>query len=316
MSLNTAIAGNDFVQVQPYSISSGTVTSGMYDMRRAKGMGLTRIDMGKLKTIVDKNDANDWGGDVTKQKPDKWWNGVVYVKYPTTTTSRSDNVTPAVNTSGNYWGVQLHNGSTIPMPGFAVSKGIHGTTVATNQPLYIQGHFNADGNSATGAGGAPDNTNEPVAAVAADAVTILSTAWSNANSAKTISNRNASSFTEVSAAILSGIVPSDNANNGVYSGGVENFPRFLESWSGDTFRYRGSMVALYESEIANEPWAAGGGSVYSPPARDWSFNTQFGQGKYPPGTPNTRTFRRVNSQEINKAKWDSDMATLKTVLGI
>ena len=45
---------------------------------------------------------------------------------------------------------------------------------------------------------------------------------------------------------MAGIV--ETANND-YSGGVENFPRFLENWSGSTFTYNGSMVVLYLSQF-------------------------------------------------------------------
>src|SRR6185436_10995830 len=87
------------------------------------------------------------------------------------------------------------------------------------------------------------------AAVLADAVTILSTAWDDLNSAKVLGSRNAGDTT-VNVAIQAGIVPT---GNGYYSGGVENFPRFLESWSGRTFTYNGSMVVMYPSKIATAP---------------------------------------------------------------
>ena len=43
--------------------------------------------------------------------------------------------------------------------------------------------------------------------------------------------------------------------SGYYSGGVENFPRFLEDWSGKTFTYYGSMLELYNSQQGY--WALG-----------------------------------------------------------
>ena len=225
-------------------------------------------------------------------------------------TARAD----GVEVPEDNWGVQLLNGSAIPNPSYAISKGIYGTTIATNNPLYVVGNYNADGNSATGADGASDNANEPPAALVGDAVTILSTAWGNNDSDEALTSRVASAFTEVSAAILTGLVPSDNVNNNTYSGGVENFPRFLDNWSGKTFRYRGSMVALFESEVATQAW--GGGDIYSPPTRDWSFDQKFGTGMYPPGTPNTRTYRRINFRELNKSEWTTEINALKSQFGI
>src|SRR5438477_4381098 len=49
------------------------------------------------------------------------------------------------------------------------------------------------------------------------------------------------SNTTVNAAIISGIVPTAAAGgDGSYSGGAENFPRFLENWSNATLIYYGS----------------------------------------------------------------------------
>ena len=58
-----------------------------------------------------------------------------------------------------------------------------------------------------------------------------------------------------------------------YSGGVENFPRFLEDWTGKSFTYYGSMVELYPSGQATGVW--GSGNVYNPPNRNWYFDTNF-----------------------------------------
>src|SRR5690606_2141787 len=96
-----------------------------------------------------------------------------------------------------------------------------------------------------------------------DSITILSTAWNDSNANKAMSHRTASATT-VNAAFLAGIVPSDGT---YYSGGVENFPRFLENWSGRVFTYNGSMVVMYYSAIATAPW--GGSDVYNAPNRNW-----------------------------------------------
>ena len=69
---------------------------------------------------------------------------------------------------------------------------------------------------------------------------------------------------------------------GNYSGGIENFVRFLEDWSGDTFTYYGSMVELWQSKQGNGVWN-GTGSVYKAPARHWYYETNFGN-TAPPGS--------------------------------
>ena len=73
--------------------------------------------------------------------------------------------------------------------------------------------------------------------------------------------------------------------NGSYGGGLENFPRFLENWSGHTFTYRGSLVSLFESQYAaRRRWSWQ--NYYSPPNRDWQFELRFQDPvNLPPATP-------------------------------
>lgn len=309
---------SNFVNVEMFastgSGSSETVTSGLHDKRQGDDLNMVNINVGALKTIVEKNDSNDWhsGG-----APSDWWNGVVYVEFPekSTTSSRDDNVNPAID----GWGVKITNGKEIPNPTFARSKGIYGTSFATNQQMYIDGHYNADGNPDTGSPTAPDNegtfagSGEAPSALVADAVTFLSTNWNDANSTKSKNSyRQASNFTEVSAAILTGIVPSGKSGSNSYSGGVENFPRFLENWSGKTIRIRGSLVALFESEVATERW--GKSDVYDAPNRNWGFHEKLGEGFYPPGTPSTRTYRGRDYRDLNAEEYQTRVDEITTNL--
>ena len=144
----------------------------------------------------------------------------------------------------------------------------------------------------------------------ADAINVLSSDWDDNDSFTGVGGR-AAQPTEVSAAFLTGNVPSNTTTN-TYSGGVENFPRFLENWSGVDFAYRGSMVALFESEVATGAW--GKGNVYIPPNRNWGFNSLFGSAnrRFPPGTPSTRSFRRVDYHELDQATFAAALATMVT----
>jgi len=176
-------------------------------------------------------------------------------------------------------GVRLVNGAQLPP---------RGLTVATPNPAYIQGHYNVTRDGSTITLGSHNTDNTRPASIIADAVTILSTAWNDANSGLSKNNRIAASTT-VNAAILTGNVPSGTQNR--YSGGVENFPRFLEKWSGKTLTYNGSLVCMFTSKVANAPW--GGSDVYSPPNRDWAFDTNFTDAtKLPPNTPQIRSLIR------------------------
>lgn len=278
----------DFVQVDAFNsttfdaaVDAGTEPNMMWDKRRGTGVGLATIDVGALKDLVEGDDR--WSG----TDAGDFWTGVVYVEFPESSSPGVD----GVRTSVDDWGVMLENGASIP----SRTDTDEGMTLATNNVLYVKGDYNADGNLSTGSPTAPDNNDEPPAAFAADAVTILSNDWLNSRSNSGSKNDRPASDTEVSAAILTGIAPS-NTETDNYSGGVENFPRFLENWSGQTLQYRGSMVALFESEIAWQGWTS---SVYSAPNRDWGFNELFSKGSYPPGTPNNRSFRRVNYRELS-----------------
>jgi hypothetical protein len=82
----------------------------------------------------------------------------------------------------------------------------------------------------------------------------------------------------------------------VYGGGLENFPRFLENWSGVTFRYVGSLVSLFESDHSVGLWGNNinpgfsNGAYYNAPTRDWSFDIRFRDPRLlPPGTPRVGT---------------------------
>jgi hypothetical protein len=175
-------------------------------------------------------------------------------------------------------GVRLINGATLPPLGL---------TVATPDPLYVQGNFNASG----GALGSSDTSSTKPAALIGDSINVLSASWSDANSVKSLSLRTAANTT-VNAAFMAGIV---ETGNGYYSGGVENFPRFLENWSGRTFTYNGSMIVLYYSQHATGPWRGTGNlyNIYNPPNRNWYFDHNFlDPNKLPPLCPSVRAVIR------------------------
>ena len=172
-------------------------------------------------------------------------------------------------------GIRVKNGQALPSLGL---------TVASPNPLYVQGNYNAP---AVYLGTTNTSLTKP-AALIGDSINILSTAWSDGNSGSAMSSRIAADTT-INAAMLGGIVPS---GGGYYSGGVENFPRFLENWSGRKLAYNGSMVVMFYSKIARAPW--GGSDVYSPPNRQWTFDLNFMDStKLPPGTPEVRALIRA-----------------------
>lgn len=243
-----------------YNAISAAVTTGqqIQDNREGATVNLTSLDVGKLKQAVDSNAIPNW-------------NGVVYMADLRATTNESQDGTVVTQASSQvHSGFRLDNGSTLPNGGL---------TVVSENPVYIQGDYNTA-------------KNRQPAAVLGDSVNILSNNWNDANSYQSLSSgkRNATSTT-VNTAILSGIVPSAKA--GGYSGGVENFPRFLENWSGKILTYNGSMVEMFRSQQSVGNWAYGG-NIYNAPKRVWAFDPLFLTNP-PPGT--------FYSVQLSKQRW-------------
>jgi hypothetical protein len=104
-----------------------------------------------------------------------------------------------------------------------------------------------------------------------DAITLLSNNWNDANSGAGLAAQVASNTT-VNAALVSGNVPTGTSGS-IYSGGGENFVRFLEDWTGKTFTYYGSMLNLYASAQGTGLW--GYGNYYLPPTQYWYFDSSL-----------------------------------------
>ena len=164
--------------------------------------------------------------------------------------------------------VRIINGATLTSGGL---------TVVSPNPVYIQGDFNtgrtASSETPSNSGNYADPdvsgyTRKP-ASVVADAITLLSNNWNDANSTAGLGSRIASNTT-VNAALVAGNVPSNGTN---YSGGGENFVRFLEDWTGKSFTYYGSMICPYSSTQGTGLW--GSANVYAAPQQYWYFDTSL-----------------------------------------
>ena len=80
----------------------------------------------------------------------------------------------------------------------------------------------------------------------------------------------------------------DTTVPGTYNGGLENYPRFHESWSGTTLFYRGSFVSLGTPRHSNGNWCGTGAgcNIYNAPQRNWDYDTDFQNvANLPPLTP-------------------------------
>ncbi|MBW7996683.1 MAG: hypothetical protein FVQ81_09000 [Candidatus Glassbacteria bacterium] len=166
---------------------------------------------------------------------------------------------------GRHKGIKLINAGSLPAP----------MTVASDNAIYIQGDYNT--------------TSWQPSAIMGDAVILLSNSWVDADNANVSANTQVASSTTYYLAMISG----DTPNASAYNGGLENFPRFLENWSGQTATIYGSMVNLFLSENAVGQWSYGD-PVYRAPTRDWWFEVRFLDfNNLPPGTPSVGTVLRI-----------------------
>jgi hypothetical protein len=339
-ALSTAALRTAWVSANPAKIvqlPAGVVNTNrrMNDFREGATVNTIDVDLGKLRTAVNSTTANAatnlkaW--DTTTSTYKDWnldastggWNGQVYVEVerPTAGYNTTSDVGSVGTGTGTRTSVRLINGNQVPNRKEATGGATapDGFTLATNAPVYICGNLNSQGVNAGTRGGTAVGTEavstvgtakdgEAPVSIAADAVNILSNAWWNAGSGKPVGDdtssnttRPGATSTEIAAAIVTGNVPT-NSGGTSYSGGVENFPRFLEDWSGDTFRYRGSMVALFNSTVATGAWSS---ARYSAPDRVWGFSDMFKSGRQPPGTPMIRTFRRVTYGDLTATQFNA-----------
>jgi hypothetical protein len=223
-------------------------TNSITDNRQSQSQKLstTVVDMGKLKT--------------SGYFPS---NGILYAS-----DARNGSSIPGVDAQGNATllppspppqvasGFVFMDGKTIPAP----------VNIVSNGPVYIQGDFNiptVDPNTGAAMPKQP-------AAVIADAINLLSNAWDNSK-APGGAPPNASE-TSYNFAMVTGQVPTVPGQQ--YSGGLENLPRFQENWGGVNCNYRGSLINLWTSAIATGAW--GQNNVYSPPNRNWDWDSAFG----------------------------------------
>ena len=259
-----------------YQCYSFVTNVSFYDYRESATNQAVQIDVGKLNTWLTNSSATG-GNQYNLQNYTDKGHGIgsifIYNNVPMT--------------GSQLPSVRLINGAQLPYttdPGGS-RRTTSGLTVVTPQPLYVMGNYNVQTNGGTaGASAGTTNTaNTYPAALMGDAITILSSKWQDTNQPYTpLSQRAIPSATTINAATLEGIVQSTNSN---YSGGLENFLRLEENWSGVVLTYNGSVVGMFPSQYATNFWP-GTGIVYNPPTRNWAFDLNFtNPNKLPPLTP-------------------------------
>jgi hypothetical protein len=208
--------------------------------------------------------------------------------------------TPVVPTTGSGTVMYAYrtDSTTINPNGIRLTDGAslsNNMLIVSQDPVYIQGNFNT--------------TNERGAVIMGDAINLLSNQW-NDSMTSTSSLPVPTAPLNINAAMMTGAyatVPPGTSGtypNGLYNGGMENFPRFHEDWStagsnnsNNAVNINGSFVSLFTSQYAQAPWVYGSESAtvggktynwntYTAPIRNWNFDPNLLKSSFqPPGFP-------------------------------
>ncbi len=249
----------------------------IYDRREQQNVSVTPVNIANFASAVQLMNG--------AANPADRFNGIVYFSDTSPDTTKR--------------AFRLENGSKLPTYEKPVDSppDVRGFSIATDNGIYIKGDYN----SYAGTPAVPS-------AVMADAVMILSNAWTDTNAGNPLhgvddpanpsttlpGTARTATATTVQTSIMAGTIPTNyyNSATGVTygpSGGAHNFPRFLENWIGVPFTFKGSMVQLFTSTIFTGAW--GTGDIYSPPNRLWSANSDFA--RHPcPGAFSVTTYSR------------------------
>lgn len=253
--------------------------------------------------------------------PDPAVLGAVSPGYGTDINKRAITVNDWVNLASNNIehkmfrsSVRLFNGENLQISGatgkLSQTKGI---TVSSENMVYIWGNYNTTGIDVAPPDGVAclnDTSgvckylgNQVPTSIVCDAFFPLSKTFFDSQTSmypddfsKRLADRSptVAQETSVRAAIIAGnnlsaLAGSPDAGNSAsgesrLSGGMHNFPRFLEDWS-QRWNFVGSLIPLYRSTQAVGPYNADS-SIYGPPIRNWAFDITFtNPARLPPGTP-------------------------------
>ena len=175
----------------------------------------------------------------------------------------------------------------VPMPPASTGFNGGGFTVASENPVYVWGDYNASVANAFA------DANHAAAAILADSVTLLSNNCNDLNDMKspTAVGGRTPTPTFYRMAVAAGKSLTFQNPAGTISkdwgtdGGLHNFLRYLENWGGINLNYNGSLVSLYYSQYATGTFKCCT-TVYGAPNRKYQFDQLFlNPSDLPPGTP-------------------------------
>ena len=253
-------------KVDPVTSVSTPLT--LFDQRESKSVAITNIDVGALKTALESAYPS--------------FNGVLYVLL-----ANSSESAPAA--------VRLSNAATTPGIN-TTTQAASGFTVATNGGLYVKGDYNTTTTDGTSAISNTYTGKINPTLLMADSITVLSSAWDDANSTELGTNSGSTSDishrvaatgqTTINSAILTGNTSADSTLEGAAaataSGGGQNLLRYMEAWKTETtglnagiaktVTLRGSLGRLFDSRHFTSTFQQPGNAYTVPGLRTFAFN--------------------------------------------
>jgi hypothetical protein len=263
-NVNDGLAWSNWSATNVYGFTNWlSFTNTFFDQREGRTNHVVQIDVGKLGTWIGTTNGctnNNLSGKWNTTTP---FNGIIYIQDCRTTNANWMNCVRLVN--GQY-----------------ITNGLYysGLTVATQNPLYIQGLYNCP--SATNVSATNTIGCRPCSAIC-DAITILSPAWNDASSTTALAIT--AQIDTVNTAIIAGNVLTTDSSSTGFSGGVMNLTRLLEGWGGTSLYLNTSLINLYTSAQATKQFVLPG-TYYTAPTRHFSFDLNYTTSTgLPPGTP-------------------------------
>ena len=282
VDLTSVLSGSVVTTTKTTTNAQGnTITTpiSLFDQRESKTVAITQIDIGALGQALQSQGA------VPTAAPSYSFNGLVYVHL-------------ANSSASNPAAVRLINATTTP----GVDTNAHtasGFSLATNGGLYVKGDYNTTTDDSL-----PITTGSNVnpSMLMADSVTVLSSAWDDANSTSNGNVANSTSAigyrvassgtTTINAGILTGNVAAVVSNTApTASGGGQNLVRFLEDWRGNSVKFYGSLGRLFNSNYFTGVYQQPGNVYQVPGLRTFAFNSTMKTAKVP-GQPLITNFNR------------------------
>lgn len=288
-SVGTAALTNSAIcPVRPGETLSTTPVSTrqMYNYREGAWIRLLDVDMGALFDCLHQT---NWFNTNRPLNENSEGGLVFHFTVIGPNSAPVDNDNDGRPDTPNRYGVRVYNGANLGSI-IAGSPKPLGVTVVTDQAMYVMGDYNS--------------VAKIPAAIMADSLNVLSNNWNRVDANTSISGfqfhddltncsfnspiQRQASNTTINAAFLAGTDSTGNIDGvggqgGSYNGGLENYPRFHEKWTGATLTYRGSFVSLGKPRRVRSLWAS---QCYTPPIRNWNYDVSFNNAaNLPPITP-------------------------------